>query len=344
MRTSGDIWNKFDDYVIDFALNRMRKDERIALITLVKIEGSSPRPLGAQMAVSEVGDWVGYLSGGCIERVVVAEALAAIRLGSNRRVRYGQGSKYFDINLPCGSAIELVFDVGADEDDLQAVDLSLKHRKPASLQVPGNFEGYPDEVLIRHYYPRRRLIVAGVGPSALYLAKLGQLSGFECVIFSPDETTRSTAEAEEIRAVAITNVHAVPDFEADKRSAIVFMFHDHAWERTLIPAVLDTEAFYIGAMGSRRTHRQRLEMLESQGVDSIRLSRIRGPAGLFSGAKTGPDIAMSILAEIMQIERSANTKILSSKSRSSELPFQQKTSFHGSTRWLNQKLSDHNRK
>lgn len=329
MRRSGDIWNKFDDYVVDFALNRIRKKERIALITLVKIEGSSPRPLGAQMAVSEIGDWVGYLSGGCIERAVVAEALAAIRLGSNRRVRYGQGSKYFDISLPCGSAIELVFDVGATEEDLRAVDLSLSHRKPASLLVPGNFEGYPDEVMIRHYYPQRRLIIAGVGPSALYLAKIGQLSGFECLIFSPDETTRNTAEAEGISAVAITNVHAVPNFEADERSAFVFMFHDHAWERRLIPAALDTEAFYIGAMGSRRTHRQRLEMLESQGIPSIRLGRIRGPAGLFSGAKAGPDIAMSILAEIMQIERSANAKILSSTSRSSELPFQPKPSFYG---------------
>lgn len=82
-------------------------DNRCALVTLVSIEGSSPRPLGAQMAVSETGDWVGYLSGGCIERTVVTEALDALALGRNRRVRYGKGSPYIDINLPCGSAIEL---------------------------------------------------------------------------------------------------------------------------------------------------------------------------------------------------------------------------------------------
>lgn len=308
-------WDRFDDYVIDFALDRIGAFQRIALVTLVKIEGSSPRPLGAQMAVSEQGDWAGYLSGGCIERAVVAEALVAIEEGRNRRVRYGRGSKYIDIHLPCGSAIELVFDVSVSQSELQAVASSVKNREVAALRVPEMLDGQTDAFVTRWYYPRRRLIVAGVGPAAVHLARLGQFSAFETVLYSPDSATRESAEACGLSSVLIAGIDTIPDFAADEWSAIVFMFHDHDWERKLIPASLDTPAFYIGAMGSRRTHRQRLEQLEKAGIDPVRLGRIHGPAGLFSGAKSAPDVAMSILAEIMQIERSKNLSNAEFKTR-----------------------------
>lgn len=304
MRRKDGAWEKFDDYVIDFVLDRLRAAERVALVTLVKIEGSSPRPLGAQMAVSGSGEWVGYLSGGCLERAVVAEAQAAMEDGRNRRVRYGRGSKYLDIQLPCGSAIELVFDVNVAEHELRVVDAKLGLRQSALIRIPAH--GYPDEVLIRQYHPRRRLIVAGVGPATVHLAKLGRMAGFETMLHSPDDATMQTSEADDISTFAMKTTNAIPNFQADARSAIVFMFHDHEWERSLIPAALETDAFYIGAMGSRRTHRQRLEMLAKLGVDPVRTGRIRGPAGLFSGAKSAPDIAMSILAEIMQVERGTN--------------------------------------
>lgn len=302
--------DRFDDYVIDFALDWMRSGERIALVTLVKIEGSSPRPLGAQMAVSEGGDWAGYLSGGCIERAVVAEALSAIQDGQNRRVRYGRGSKYLDIHLPCGSAVELVFDVHVSESELQAIDASVSSRQAASLRIPGDIDEFPPEIMIRKYYSRRRLIVVGVGPAALQLVKLGRFSGLDAILHSPDIETRHTAESDGIPTLAIKSATVIPDFQADANSAIVFMFHDHEWERKLIPAALETDAFYVGAMGSRRTHGKRLEILVKAGIDSVRLGRIRGPAGLFSGAKSAPEIATSILAEIMQVARSANVPSL----------------------------------
>lgn len=305
-------WDKFDDYVLDFALARLRAAERVALVTLVKIEGASPRPLGAQMAVSQSGEWVGYLSGGCIERAVAAEALAALEDGKNRRVRYGRGSKYLDIRLPCGSAIELVFDVSLTEADLQAVEACIADRKPAGLRVPEEIDGDQSRFLVRHYHPRRKLVIAGVGPAAVHLARLGHLSGFETVLHSPDGETRTAVEMDGIATFSISGVDAAPDLRADARSAIVFMFHDHDWERKLILAALETPAFYIGAMGSRRTHRQRLEEFDAMGIDPVRLGRIRGPAGLFSGAKSAPDVAMSILAEIMQVERSGNLSQISS--------------------------------
>ncbi len=302
-------WEVFDDYVLDFALDRIRAGEKIALVTLVKIEGSSPRSLGAQMAVSETGRWVGYLSGGCIERAVVSEAVSAIADGRNRTVRYGRGSKYMDIQLPCGSAIELVFDVGVSIEELAAVDARLRRRLPATLRVPCLGEE-ANLCRVRHYLPRKRLIVAGVGPSAVQLSRLGQTVGFEVVAYSPDRPTIDAVSQLDVETVSIAGAGNPPRIRADGRTAIVFMFHDHEWERDLLPVALATDAFYIGAVGSRATHRTRLRRLAEMGFDPAQLARIHGPAGLFIGVKNAADMALSILAEIAQIERNVEQRRL----------------------------------
>lgn len=309
MRNPDGSWEKFDDYVLDFALDRIRADHKVALVTLTTIEGSSPRPLGAQMAVSQSGEWVGYLSGGCIERAVVAEALAALDEGRPRRVRYGRGSKYLDIQLPCGSAIELFFDVDLSERTLAAVDSRLASRQPASMRI-GGASASSDGPAVRRYRPRRRLIVAGIGPGAVQLAKLAHCSGFATVLQSPDGSTRAAVSGYGIETVAIEPGTSFPGFAADAWTAIVFMFHDHEWEKELIPAALRTDAFYIGAMGSRRTHRQRLEMLEAQGMDEAARARIRGPAGVYAGVKSASDVAISILAEIVQVEHARGAPLI----------------------------------
>lgn len=300
MKMPAGSWDQFDDYVIDFALDCKRRGERIAIVTLVQIEGSSPRPLGAQMAVSETGHWTGYLSGGCIERAVVAEALAAIQDEENRRVRYGRGSKYIDIQLPCGSAIELVFDVGIAEDDLAAIDARLHRRLPAMMRVP-SLSRDENETLTRIYAPRTRVIIAGIGPSAVQLARLGLLTGFEVVLYSPDKVTREEVlKTPGIEVVPILSAASRPAFHADRHTAVAVMFHDHEWETDLLPLILETDAFYVGAMGSRKTHQRRLDVLSRFGVEKEKLGRIRGPAGLFESGKSASSIALSILAEIMQ--------------------------------------------
>jgi len=298
MKNADGSWEAFDDYVLDFALERMRLGERVALVTLVKIEGSSPRPIGAQMAVSETGEWVGYLSGGSIERAVVAEAMEAIAEGKNRTVRYGRGSKYIDIQLPCGSAIELVFDVKTKEAELAAIDARLEKRLPAVMRVP--IPDARDEWTLRQYQPRRKLIVAGVGPATVQLARMATIASFDVAAWSYDEPTLQRLASHRIKTVALTGSKHPPRMDADARTAIVFMFHDHEWELEMMPSALGTNAFYIGAMGSRATHRQRIRQLAEKGISEAQIGRIRGPAGLFAGSKSAGDIAFSILAEIVQ--------------------------------------------
>lgn len=300
MKMAAGSWDQFDDYVVDFAIDRKRCGERVAIVTLVQIEGSSPRPLGAQMAVSETGHWTGYLSGGCIERAVVSEALAAIQQGENRRVRYGRGSKYFDIQLPCGSAIELVFDVSLSREDLEAIDIRLQRRLPATMRIPSDLADEA-ETMTRVYAPRTRLVIAGIGPSAVQICRLGLLTGFEVILYSPDRQTRhEVMKTPGIEVVTIRGPASLPAIHADRHTAVAVMFHDHDWEANLLPRILATDAFYVGAMGSRKTHARRLEMLARSGVEQSQLERIRGPAGLFESGKSASAIALSILAEIMQ--------------------------------------------
>lgn len=299
-------WDPFDDYVLDFAVERMRAGERTAIVTLVEIEGSSPRPLGAQMAVAESGAWVGYLSGGCIERAIAEEALDAIAAGRSRRVRYGRGSRYIDISLPCGSAIELVFDVGVKLPRLEAIDTQLRRRRRAEMIVPmagRSIDGSsgPAQAMRRIYLPRRRLVVFGLGPVAVQLARAASATGFEVILHTPDEATAAAAGT--VRSGGEVMERALR--EVDDRTAIVFAFHDHDKEERLLPAALATHAFYIGAMGSRVTHARRLEMLRAAGFDDGQLGRIHGPAGLIERARSAADLAVSIVAQVVAAARGA---------------------------------------
>lgn len=303
MKREDGSWDQVEDYVLDFAIERMRAGERVAIVTLVHIEGSSPRPLGAQMAISEAAQWVGHLSGGCVERAVAAEAVQAIREGKNRIVRYGRGSRYLDIRLPCGSAIDLVFDVRASLTELEAIDNRLRQRRSATMVIPQpGPSGSLEQLRSRTYLPRRRLVVFGVGPVAIQLARLARIAGFDIVLCSPDGPTLRAVEALGADVVRIFSPVALPRIDADFRTAVVFAFHDHDWEEKLLPPMLGSAAFYVGAMGGKATHRARLGRLESMGLPSEQLVRLVGPAGLLPQARNAADIALSILAQVVEAE------------------------------------------
>lgn len=295
-------WDPFDDHVIDFALARLRQGERVALVTLFSIDGASPRPLGAQMAVTAGGESVGYLSGGCLERAVIAEAQEAMEQGANRLVRYGKGSPYLDIQLPCGSAIELYFDVALTVAGLAKLDRAYRARTASTLDI-GPPPGKKGPVLTRHYRPAPRLLVAGTGAAAVQLLLLGRVSGLETELLSPDAPTRAACDREGLAARPILSTGHAGDFAADFRTAVVLMFHDHDWEQDFLTAALASEAFYIGAQGSRSVHAARRQRLLAAGFDASEVARIRGPAGLFHGTKSAYALAASVLAEIIDAEQ-----------------------------------------
>lgn len=297
------------------SLTAWRRDgARAALVTIVGIEGTSPRPIGAQMAVAEDGRAVGYLSGGCLEQAVALEAQAAIKEGRNRLVRYGRGSPYFDVRLPCGSGIDLYFDQALGVDLLEKLADLRAVRRPAllrtdlksgasaveaisapALPLASRRDG---DMLLRVVLPRLRLILIGSGPSVEAIARLATVLGVELDVLSPDAATLAAVRRAGCRAAELVEPTLHPLPAPDPSTAVVLAFHEHDWEPPIIAEALRSPAFYVGALGNRAVHQARLAALAKSGFGASDIARVRGPIGLIAGAKSQATLALGVIAEV----------------------------------------------
>ncbi|UOK73376.1 XdhC family protein [Ancylobacter polymorphus] len=278
--------------IFRFLRDAMIEGRRCALVTLVEIIDGASRALGAHMAVSEDGSYCGFVSGGCVEAAVAREALEAISTGSDRVCRLGKGSPYFDIVLACGGGIRLTIHVLRTPDCLDAVLAAMAARKSIGLAYDPHRQtlsldeapttGWHDGSFTSVYRPDPQILLSGTGLESLSLTKAA-------------------------RAVDLDIVQADADLvysSADRDTAIVLLHHDIEKELPVLRSALRSEAFYIGCLGSRRTHARRREILQQQGYSSEQLQRIHAPIGLFGPARDARSLAVSVLADILShVER-----------------------------------------
>ncbi|ESQ77468.1 XdhC family protein [Asticcacaulis sp. AC402] len=280
----------YRDFVLQHWLDWRREGKRCALLTLVVAHGGSPRPVGSQVAVCEDGRHVGLISGGCIEKALVLDAIAAIEREENHVERYGDGSRFVDLRLPCGSGIDIAFDVGLGVATVEAVVAARAARREAVLETGGFLRVYP---------PAPRLIAVGQGPIMTSTLQFAAALEMEPVAYSPDPDTLEVLRGLGFTALALEAFGATT---FDRHTAVLTLFHDHDHEADILARAVTSEAFYIGALGSRRAQAARLERLALMGLDDAG-ARINGPVGLDIGARTPPEIALSALAEIVQCYR-----------------------------------------
>lgn len=280
----------------DFVLEDLKswRDEglRTALLSLVKVEGRSPRPLGSQMAVAEDGRAVGAITGGCAERALALDAMAAIARGESHTELYGEGSRFKDIVLPCGSGLHVHFDVGLSDETLDGLLAARRERRVADLRYD------LEAPYVRTYVPQCRLAVVGQGPITTALAQMAVLAEIAVEIFTPDRAV--------LRACAGRLMTGPEDFDErmlDDWTALAMTFHDHSYEAEVLHQAVNSGAFFIGALGSRPTHELRLEALAAMGATAQQLARIHGPIGLDIGARTPPEIAVAVLAQVVSAWR-----------------------------------------
>lgn len=298
--------------VFRFLRDRAWCGEPAALVTLVGIVGSSARSLGAHMGVSESGSFAGSLSGGCVEAAIVAEAQRVLEDGRTRRVRFGEGSPYRDIVLPCGGGIDLLFHPAPATSAVDRARVLLEARKPAvitwSEDEPLHVSHAIDPVAtgwshrrftVRHA-PPLRLVVAGHGAEPGALMRLASTYGAEAELLSPDAALVTGTRHLGFRAELLSRRGAVPTFALDRWSAVVSLFHDHTWETRVLAHALDSDAFFVGAMGSRATHQRRCVHLVEAGVSAPNVARIVGPVGVIPGARDPATLAVSVLAQVVQ--------------------------------------------
>ena len=275
--------------------------QRFVLVTSVDIKGGSARDLGSLAVVNDSGEMTGYMSNGCIDQDILLQALDCLQSGSARLLRYGDGSPFHDLVLPCGGALSVWIDPAPDKAALMAAYTALVARQPASLTFhPKTTDGALAPVTIA-YQPKVALTLAGRGAVFRATAKVANTIGFDVTGFSPDihDLDAITAYCKDV-PTHVTSQRNVTALDLNKTSAFLTLFHDHDWEPAFLVAALATTAGFVGALGSQRTHAARLAQLTDMGVSDRDLQRVRGPIGLVPSLRNADLIAVSALAEIAQ--------------------------------------------
>jgi xanthine dehydrogenase accessory factor len=290
--------------------------ERVALATVVATRRSAPRPIGTKHAVSAQGELAGSVSGGCVESDVVLAAQEVLGGAGPRLVTYGiTDDMAIGIGLPCGGEIDVFVEELRDEERLEVTltvvagegvgerinDPELEHAARRRGRSHA-FELGERTVFADVQAPPPRLFVYGAVDTAEALCRAAKLLGWRTVV-ADARATFATPEripsADELLVLWPDEAlaHVQPDFD----TAVLVLTHDDKFDLPLLEAVLPTDAFYVGALGSRRNQERRRGLLLERGVDEDALDRIAGPSGLDIGADTPAETALSMLAEILAV-------------------------------------------
>jgi len=277
-----------------------------ALATIIALGEGGPRPVGTQMVFGQNGV-AGFLSGGCIEADVETHARACLEDGVARRLVYGQGSPWPDIQLLCGARIEILVE-RLSPDDVAAralLDLTAA-RRPALWISDGDRRACgPDLDAVpwtgafsRLHDPAPRLVVFGGDPTALALATLGAQSGFETSLVRP----KGPLTPPPLAGVAYRRdapAAALAAIGLDAWTAVAVCGHDLDLDHAALAAALPSAAPYVGLLGARRRLGERIERLKASGLTDRDLAKLRAPIGLDLGGKAPFEVAVAVIGEIM---------------------------------------------
>ena len=286
--------------------------QAVALVTIAAASASSSRNPGAHLAVSEDGAMIGSLTGGCIEAAVATEALEVLREGRPRMTRYGQGSRFLDIRLPCGGSLDLLFSPLSDPQIGAKLVEHLARRDPFTIvfslsdetiglsQGESRFDAHltATHLTINHIAPLRLLLI-GQGAAVEVLHDIGATIGIDSIIYSPNRDLVERIQARGAAAHLLSSISALPEFATDRFTAAVLLLHEHEWEPPILKQLLASEIFYLGAMGSKAVHSGRLDTLRDMGVSTVEFDRISAPIGLIPSMRDPETLAVSIIAQII---------------------------------------------
>lgn len=319
--------------------------EEVAMATVVRVTGSSPRPVGAKMLVSSGGQMAGSVSGGCVEGAVYEESMAVIKSGRPRLIYYGiSNDEAWEVGLACGGEIEVFVErltpqfcrelkqqmekdepfalVTITEADRGVGDKFLvlpeRHspegidrrvlgdaREMLSKMVSGSVDYTVPEMTAfvdSFVSPLTLIIVGGVHIGIPLVHYAGEL-GFRTVVVDPRPKFASRERFPD--ADQVLNEwpdEALSQLKPGRSAAIVLLTHDPKIDEPALKSALETEAFYIGAIGSRKTQVERLERMAKLGVSAERLSRVYAPIGLDLGGSSVEETALSVIAEVVAVK------------------------------------------
>jgi len=305
------------------ALAWHRAGQASVIATVIETWGSAPRPVGSQLAIREDGHMEGSVSGGCVEGAVIVEALEAMEDGAARTLEFGvSDDEAFAVGLACGGTIRvLVEPVGtaAPIDVLDQLVAARVARAPAAYVAALNGTerrlGTPDQFADRfrldrsgvledgqtfvgvHNPPLRMIVVGGVH-IAQHLLPMARACGYDPILVDPRPAFGSSARFPDVHILDDWPDAALRTAGLDTRTAVVTLTHDAKLDDPAIKAALTSDVFYLGCLGSTRTHAKRVARLKEAGFSDLSIDRIHAPVGLDIGGRSPAEIAVSIMAEV----------------------------------------------
>lgn len=309
----------------------------IALATVIKTWGSSPVPVGGQLVIGPDEMFEGSVSGGCVEAAVITAASDVMATGTPKVLSYGVGDETaWRVGLPCGGRIEVFVERLRGAEDAAYLDAVLAARRArAFLAIEthladgrrtlhgdvGAFDGEVAQQLVggecvlvdgpesrtfaNALAPPVHVILIGAGHVAQVLADLAQRVGFQATVVDPRSAFSSETRFGGVPLRRDWPEEALPALGLDSRTAVITLAHDARLDDETLPIAVRSPAFYVGALGSRRTHEKRVERLAKAGLSESEIARIDAPVGMPIGAKGPGEIAVSILAAIVKARRGA---------------------------------------
>ena len=290
------------------------RGSKVAVATVVATRRSAPRPLGSKLAISESRARAGAGSGGCGASAVAPRAREVLATGKPELVSYGiADEEAWEVGLPCGGEID-VFIERADAElpdpaDAQTVFTVVdgpragdRWSEGGGSRPTGMLDVDGERVFAESLGPPPRLLVFGAVDLAEALCRAAKNLGWRTVVTDARgrfATAERIPSADEL--VVAWPEDALAQLQPDERTAVIVLTHEERWDVPALVGALATEAFYVGALGSRRTQARRREQLLEAGVTEAQLERLHGPAGLDLGAGTPAETALSILAEIVAV-------------------------------------------
>ena len=312
-------------------------NQRCELVTVIKTWGSSPRPEGATLAICEDGRVVGSVSGGCIEDDLIARVRAeGITRTLPEIVTYGiSADEAHRFGLPCGGTIKLAIEPVTARSMIDDLLQRLDAHEPVSRRLDlttgavtlgtaaaGMRLQISKLALTTIHGPRWRLLIIGAGQLSRFLAQIATGMDYRVTVCDPREEYRDGWQIEGVELV-----HAMPDdlvlaMQLDSRSAVVALTHDPKLDDMALMEALKSDAFYVGAIGSRSNNVKRRERLLTLDLTAPQIARLHGPIGLYIGSKTPSEIAISILAEMTAVKNGIGVRadVPGARSRSVAMP------------------------
>ena len=309
--------NSTDYTVLQTALTWLREDRRIAIATVVQTWGSSPRPIGSWLAIRDDGQVVGSVSGGCVEDDLIRRVQTEILVRNvPEMVVYGVSrEEAARFGLPCGGTLRLLVEPRPEQVILESILAAIEDHqlilREVNLQTgksvlrPGNkADGFSltDTAMQTSYGPRWRMFVIGAGQLSLYVANFAVASDFDVIVIDPREEYAEGLDLPGVQFIKGMPDDVMQELGIDSHTAIVALTHDPKIDDLALIDALQSEAFYIGALGSLTNTLKRKERLLEFNVSTEQLERLHGPVGLAIGALTPPEIAVSVMAEVIAVK------------------------------------------